>query len=309
MNESYPSRGVSQQNPMKHCLLHRVATIDPMIHGRFIVLSMGTLCLGCIFHTPLIPVSNPHHVYPKGVFRLEHDGGFLIHGDEYEMFSYLLKAIWEGLVEGSHLEWVFSSSENPNFPISGMLIYTEKIEGKKSIEDFDYDEDEYLEYLREYEPIESARADWRKRETEARVNGDWSFLFEDPVLEQSGGESFKLANNQPALVYRPNYDDHPHQSRNEAAFGGYDEFRIICHSAEQLAEKMRVIHADAPGLNWKGVWHDISIEFLSADRISVNNRNELNEIRLTNKYFDVEVIEIRLTNGPIYDPLNVYHRR
>jgi hypothetical protein len=33
MNESYPAHRVPQQNPMKHCLLHRVATIDPMIHG------------------------------------------------------------------------------------------------------------------------------------------------------------------------------------------------------------------------------------------------------------------------------------
>jgi len=43
MNESYPSHRLPKQNPMKHSLLQRVATIDPMSHGRFIVLSMGTL--------------------------------------------------------------------------------------------------------------------------------------------------------------------------------------------------------------------------------------------------------------------------
>ena len=42
MNESYPSRRVPQQNPMKHRPSHRVATIDPMIHGRVNEVSMGS---------------------------------------------------------------------------------------------------------------------------------------------------------------------------------------------------------------------------------------------------------------------------
>ena len=41
MNESYPSHRAPQQNPMKHFLLHRVALMHPMSHGRVNGVSMG----------------------------------------------------------------------------------------------------------------------------------------------------------------------------------------------------------------------------------------------------------------------------
>jgi len=46
MNESYPSHGVPQQNPMKHYLLHRVALMHPMSHGRVSGVSMGPFTHG-----------------------------------------------------------------------------------------------------------------------------------------------------------------------------------------------------------------------------------------------------------------------
>ena len=41
MNESYPSHSAPQQNPMKHCQLHRVALMHPVTHIRIIGISMG----------------------------------------------------------------------------------------------------------------------------------------------------------------------------------------------------------------------------------------------------------------------------